>query len=519
MVKYTVSIVCHNRRDLTEACLRSVLAHSKDAEIVVTDNNSTDGTAEYLKSLYGKIKIITKFSNTGFVEPHNRALVGALGKYFVVLNNDAEVCANWLDIMANEFCDPKVAIVGTKASCHTLDKGGTGFKGRTLDYIEGSCLMIPVAIARHHGLFDPAYKLIYFEDSDLSLRLREIGYKIVAVDIPIVHQKSSSTCNLVRKEGKVDLDGYYIRNQHIFRNRWKKYLERHSFAKKILVIRDHALGDVVLVTPVLDALKIKYPNSEIDFVTKNPEGLAGNVSARILSYGQVSRNDYDLVFDLNMAYERQPFKHIVQAYAEACGVEKELSYTGYRPYLFPTKDDEAWASATTDIDGAPSLAIHPGPTNWAGRNWPARKFAEVTQHFIGKGWRVFLIGTKRTDAVDHTHDLRGQTTYLQMASLLRNVNLFIGIDSSPMHAAVWADTAIAAVFGCIDPKLRLPPDAPPWFRGVTAEGVGCLGCHHFQSAPRMESGCLREKVYCMEKLTVDRFISEAEAAIREKELQ
>lgn len=101
--RYTVSILAYNNLHLTQRCLRSVAMHSRDCEVIVTDNASTDGTAAYLADFAAKhpslARIITNSANLGFSEPNNHALTLARGEFFVTLNNDVEVCAGWLEML------------------------------------------------------------------------------------------------------------------------------------------------------------------------------------------------------------------------------------------------------------------------------------------------------------------------------------------------------------------------------------------------------------------------------------
>lgn len=523
MPKFTISIAVHNHLKLTMRCLASVLEHSPagEFEVIITDNASTDaGMREYLASLPKEVSVRYSDQNEGFGEPHNTAaLVWAKGEYFVVLNNDTVVPQGWLEKMLATFAiDPKIAIVGVKGGCTELGPDGVGHIGNRLDYVEGSCLMIPTALARKHGLFDPTFRFAYFEDSDLSLRLRNLGYKIELADVEIRHERAA-TANLVRSRGGADLDGYYMRNQAIFRMRWRGYLERGGFGSgSILVRRDGAVGDVLLATPVLEALRRKHPKAELTFVTQCPEAMRGN-PVRALTYMPCDPKKYNHFYDLNLAYERDPMKHIVAAYAEVCDVMDFLPEVGWLPYIYPDGNETCWGA---NYLKSPTVVIHPGPTAWPGRNWLAENFNAVAREFRRKGYKVAIIGLQGTATIgEHDIDLRGKTTIQALGALMKGgmVKLFVGIDSMPMHAAAWAGIPLVGIFGCIDPAYRLPLHAPAWVRSAVADGVGCLGCHHWQSLgqPITNSKCLRDRVYCMERLSPTKVISEAEMALSEYE--
>lgn len=505
-MKFSISVVCHNAIEHTKRCLEAVVKGSSDYELILTDNASSDGTLEYFQTTQWPcpVKIIHNEENLGFLGPQNEGLKRAEGEYYIVLNNDIEVPPGWLEAMEERFSViPNLAIVGVKGVCTSLTKEGMGYAGDYLEYVEGSCLMIVTKIARQHGLFSEDFKFGYYEDSDLSLRLRKLGYKIAQASIGVKHERAVTAKNV---HNTIDIEGYRIRNSWVFANKWKKYLERKSFAERILIKRAAAVGDVLLLTPVLRAIRETYPSSEIDVVSMFPDLFRGNPNVyRRLLYSEPHPGEeyYDKMYNLDLAYEREPSKHIVEAYADACGV----AVSSFRPELFPNRDEDLWAVNSVPRD--PFIAFHTGITLWPGRNWAQARFQEVGSHFRSKGYKIVLVGNAVTPAIGCEADLRGKTTVHTLYSVLKQAKLFIGIDSLPMHLAVAAGIPIVAVFGCIAPEYRLPP-GDPLFRGMTAEGLACLGCHHFLPAPRVSCGCLRQGVYCMDRLKADRVIAAAE---------
>lgn len=509
--RFTISIAVWNNLIFTKPCLESIKKAGGDYEILVTNNASWDGTKEWLDSVgdsFGPLKVIHNSENLGFILAHNRALPHAKGEFFIVLNNDTEVPPGWLDSIEAEFKKPKVAVVGANGQCKSLNSQGVGFHGPTLDYIEGSCLTVRTEMARKHGLFDEAYTFGYYEDSDLSLRYRELGYELSVASFKLAH-RGAATSNLAKEKG-IDIEGFKLRNSYVFRERWKNYLERRAFAGRILMKRMAAMGDALMATPVLRAIKRKNPACKITMVTGFPEIFRMNPHLSDLgTQSSTPESSYDRVLNLDLVYERSPKIHMVSAYAKACDIEVD----DYRPEIFPTVEEERWAQACVP-KGKPFVAIHTGTTAWVGRNWAPERFQRVADYWKSKGYAIVLVGNRLTPPITCDLDMREKTTVHSLASVLKLSSLFIGIDSLPMHIAASQDRPIAAVFGCISPEFRLPPGLP-YMRGVTAGSieVGCLGCHHWLPAPRVSTGCLRDKVYCMEKLTHDQVISESEVAL------
>lgn len=498
MIAYTVSIAVHDNLQLTRVCLEVLFTHRPPGtEIIVINNGSDAETATYLEALAqeGLIGVLDSLVNLGFNKAHNWALENAHGVYFVVLNNDVVVSPGTLEAMRTEFLrNPKLGVCGVKVTCGSLRPDGIGFGGEAREYVEGSCLMIPTWLARRELLFDPVYRFAYCEDADLSLRLRRKGYDITCVDIPLEHQRGSTSA-IVRKT--IDLSGYHAYNHEVFKARWSGYLQTRSFERTVLLKRRGAIGDVLLTTPVIHALKLQNAHTRVVVETACPSVFERNMEVEFA--GLMTPVTIDEAFDLNLAYEKAPQKPILDVFAETCGVK----LTDRRPRIFPGEKDRQFARLVHErARGSRVAVIHPGSTKWPGRNWLVDRWDEVTKELRHRGWYVVLVGDGATPMVACNRDLRGCTDLHKLAAVIERANLFVGIDSLPMHLAQAAMIPLVGVFGMIDPRMRL--DGVLFFRGVTASlsEVGCLGCHHVQLPPRTTGRCFRDREYCMERLSV-----------------
>lgn len=96
----SILIISYNTREMTLACVRSVFeqAQSKDFEVIVLDNASSDGSAEALASEFGgRIRLIPSADNLGFAGGNNQAARSARGRYLLLLNPDTLVLEHALD--------------------------------------------------------------------------------------------------------------------------------------------------------------------------------------------------------------------------------------------------------------------------------------------------------------------------------------------------------------------------------------------------------------------------------------
>ena len=486
--RVAISVVCHNKLELTQRCLRSIFDHSEQFDLIVTDNASTDGTWEWLQQFakeHSNVTLIRHQENLGFIKPHNDALTLARGDYFVVLNNDLEVCADWLPALTAAFDqNPRLAICGLDGNCGALDDQMNGVPcAERLEYIEGCCLMIPTALARAYGLFSTYLHFAYGEDSDLSLRLREQGCEIATVSLPIRHVRAA-TAKLVAK--KMDLDLIAAGNHAILQKRWSVYLKRRDFRYQVLLIRREAAGDVLFTTPIVAALKAKWPLSEI--FRDNPNVIDESST-------EVDRAKFDFVFDLDSAYERLPQIHILDAYAEACGFELKSPHRRLSICLRPgdRKFGERFAGGNLAV-------IHAGPTAWPGRNWPKERFVEVIRFLQSRGFQVAVVGGIDNWTFGEADvSLVGSTTIHELAAVLERAKLFFGIDSFPANLAQAVGCPAVVLFGAISPECRLTGNRVIGVQGDPAK-TPCIGEHHRLPPPITFSNCSGE---CMQAITTE----------------
>lgn len=513
--KFTIIIAVYNNQRLTQLCLESIFRNSRDYEVIVIDNGSTDGTNAYLKRLAEakRIGLLVSEKNLGYLRAQNWALGYARGEYVVPLNNDLEVCAGWLDTLLGPFkTNPKMGIVGLQGSCCQLDQYGNGSYGPRVDYVELSCSMIPRALLRKHGYYSEEYIQGYCEDSDLCLRFRELGYDIAHVRLPIRH-KGSQTANLVKRQ--IDLDGYQLRNKLVFRTRWARYLAKPTFDYQVVIKRQGARGDVLLASSAIRAIKERWGRATIYLDTANPDVFQYDPDVVVCPGGAGLPEHPDYFYDLDLAYERRPRQHIIESYAEVCGVQADFEiYPHTRP------EDREYAASLIPATGK-WVAISPGPTFGKGRNWELRQWQQVILELRRMSYPIVLIGTSRSAAAGLRPDLDliGRTTYSQLVAVLERCYGFIGLDGLPMHIAQGSPNLVTVgLFGRVNPAYRLLPDKP-WVKGaqVAMDKVACVGCHHLYAPPITDANsCLRPVDICMRELQAAQVMDEFRSAVQAK---
>lgn len=223
-MKLAIVILNWNGKKLLEQFLPSVIQHSKDADIYVADNASTDDSIAFIKSDYPTITVIQNKENGGYAKGYNDALKAVEADVFCLLNNDIEVTQNWLNPIINTFKeDINTAVIQPKlldynkkdcfeyagAAGGFIDKYGYPYcRGRIFNTIEkdlgqyndsteifwasGACLFIKSDVFKELNGFDELY-FAHMEEIDLCWRAKNLGYTIKYVGSSEIYHVGGAT--------------------------------------------------------------------------------------------------------------------------------------------------------------------------------------------------------------------------------------------------------------------------------------------------------------------------------------
>lgn len=232
MKDLSVIIVNYNVKLFLEQCLDSVFKASAglNLEVFVVDNNSSDGSVEYLKARFPAVHFIANKDNVGFAIANNQAIRQSEGKYVLLLNPDTVIGEHALtrvcDFMKTHL---EAGALGVKMidgfGCF-LPESKRGFPspwasftkmiglsrlfpksplfGRyhlryldenqvhEVDVLAGAFMLFRKEALENTGLLDETF-FMYGEDIDLSYRVKQQGYKNYYFPEPIIHYKGEST--------------------------------------------------------------------------------------------------------------------------------------------------------------------------------------------------------------------------------------------------------------------------------------------------------------------------------------
>ena len=224
MKKIAVVVLNWNGQKFLEQFLPTVIKHSSIAQIIVADNQSTDTSVSYVKSNFPEVVIIQNSHNDGFAKGYNTALKQVQAEYYVLLNSDVEVTANWLEPIITLMdsnkniaaCQPKILDYNHR---HLFEYAGAvgGFidtygypfcRGRIFNHLEedtnqyndavevfwatGACMFVRAEAFWKVGGFDDDY-FAHMEEIDLCWRLKNSGYQIYVQPTSSVYHVGGGT--------------------------------------------------------------------------------------------------------------------------------------------------------------------------------------------------------------------------------------------------------------------------------------------------------------------------------------
>jgi GT2 family glycosyltransferase len=288
-MKVSVVIPNWNGCYLMQKHLHNLIKVSDDAEIVVSDDNSSDDSVKFLKKNFPEVIVVERSKRSGFAGNVNAGVAQAHGDIVVLINTDVEPENGYLKPLIEHFADPMVFAVGCMDKSY--EKGEIKYRGRGIAHWEhgfylherGEINKTDTAwVSGGSGAFrrkywnelggmDELLNPFYWEDIDLSYRAVESGYRLVF--------EPKSLVNHYHEEGKIKSDFtpnqvkiIVYRNQFIFI--WKHIPDMKTFLEHLIyapyrIFKSYLNGDTAIIKGFFAALlripwvisfRFKYPS-------------------------------------------------------------------------------------------------------------------------------------------------------------------------------------------------------------------------------------------------------------------
>jgi len=209
------------------------------------------------------------------------------------------------------------------------------------------------------------------------------------------------------------------------------------FKKRVLIKRDGAMGDVVMVEPIID----HFIKEGWDVSLKTNKAFYGLFAYyRHEIYSSFPKGTYQKTIDLNMAYEVDPKKSVFESYCKAAGIKMEKR----NPYLGSAINPEKKLFKKYAI-------IHSPVTDLPYRNAAVDNWDEVIIFLLQSEYDVFQVSG--SDIAPQINTPNPET----LCEVISNADLFIGVDSGPLQIAVAHGVPAIGLFGSVDWRLRYQP--------------------------------------------------------------
>lgn len=224
MAKPKVSMVISNlngiQLDLIKDCIDSLIKPGyPNWELIVVDNASTDNSIEYLKKRFQKYDncFVVKNPINMYSQGLNLGAKKASGKHLAYFNNDTAITNSYLENLVKEFEKDKKLVIAQGKILNYKNRKKIDSAGETMDifgnpvtmgigekdngqydHVEnilsasGSACMIKKSVFEKIGGYDPIFGIGY-EDMDLALRARRLGYRVKRFPKAIVYHKRAAT--------------------------------------------------------------------------------------------------------------------------------------------------------------------------------------------------------------------------------------------------------------------------------------------------------------------------------------
>ena len=225
-MKTAVVILNWNTRQYLQQFLPGLVesVRGMDAEVVVADNASEDGSLDLVRELFPDVRRISLDRNYGFTGGYNRALAQVEAEYFVLINSDIEVSKGWLGPLEQWMdshpecgaCGPKLLSYYQRdrfeyagAAGGLMDRWGHTYcrgriMGRTAQdkgqydspasvmWVTGACLMVRSSLWKKLGGLDDRF-FAHMEEIDFCWRLQLQGFKVQVVPQSVVYHLGGGT--------------------------------------------------------------------------------------------------------------------------------------------------------------------------------------------------------------------------------------------------------------------------------------------------------------------------------------
>lgn len=238
MRKIDIIMPVHNKLEYTKEAISTLKLHTKQEEyhLIVVNDASTDMTEQYMYQLDNDRQIncvgVVLPDNVGWVKAVNEGMKHVGAEFVLICNNDIHFTEGWLNAMLEYFKDEKVGAVGPISNyvsglqhvAHNLPTVNSEETKMLIGFfiIFRRSVLEQVKVVTEEGsqYYDERFGMGGGDDLDISIRIREAGYKLMIARNVFIHHYGSMTFRSYIAKKKMTYEEYWKKGEKILREKW-----------------------------------------------------------------------------------------------------------------------------------------------------------------------------------------------------------------------------------------------------------------------------------------------------------
>lgn len=242
MKSVSLVIALYNQVDYTRRCIESIVACTPSPyELILVDNGSVDGTADYLRDVAATI--IMNRTNLGCAKAWNQGVRASRGEAIGILNNDIVVTPGWLEMLLDFMERGGHGIVCPSAregplnyDLHAYAREFTAACAPAMRRdLYAPCMIIDRTVFDRVGLFDEGFSYGGCEDTDFRWRAEQGGFSVAMTGAVLIHHFSMVTQNHIKR---AETNQYWNRNMEHFQRKWGRTIRGNWFERRWTDLKD-----------------------------------------------------------------------------------------------------------------------------------------------------------------------------------------------------------------------------------------------------------------------------------------
>jgi GT2 family glycosyltransferase len=242
MKSISLVIALYNQVDYTRRCIESIVACTPHPyELILVDNASVDGTADYVGGL--PATLIRNDTNLGCAKAWNQGIRASRGEAIGILNNDIVVTPGWLENLL-DFMERGAHGIVCPSACegpldYDLHAYAETFAAACAQAVRhelyAPCMIIDRAVFDRIGLFDEEFSYGGCEDTDFRWRAERAGFSVAMTGSVLIHHFSMVTQNHIKR---VETNQYWNHNMAHFQRKWGRTIRGNWFERRWTDVRN-----------------------------------------------------------------------------------------------------------------------------------------------------------------------------------------------------------------------------------------------------------------------------------------